>query len=535
MPRSNVENIVISPFSLAFPASTVITEHNCISMNMSFTLNGGSFNIQVLKDSVQLPVGKDTPISILLQRIGLLKQTGASLTRGGLVDTISGQTIPLLAGQTVNYNTAAYPVIQDPLNPPLISNIIAAISLGAASWQTRDFPVRNFSFGGIALQGIQALAQLLLADVIISGGRVLVVPAGQIIGGQYSVPKTDIINVNQTVDFSREVTALLYPAAFDVTFGGVFIYDEAHAQKQGDTLFQCGAPKGSGAADHIEIPNGWLIEGVAEDWIPPAGTDFTNPASTTSNKYWKTFPSPLGGGMLRGIISFTRLVKDLNLNPGPPGSTIQGNISTFVGTPVTALARSTAGAQILNLQNQFVDPFAGIYGFTAEDTLVEDLVTGQSVSVKNAMELNPPAGSSGLAETNSYAIQLGLWTFPKVLPDLLFQGLLSRPPSTLRVNTVVVTPPGNVVAGTTNQATGVFTSNGYREWYFQQYKQINSRRLVTNISFLYRGVIPAPGQSLYVAALAHPNCGRISSVTLNVTRGGVTVNVTAEVYNFTGG
>lgn len=515
------DNIVIAPFELLFPAGSAITEQNCISLSISFTLSGGSFNIQVKKNSVAFPQGKDAPVSLPLGYLGLLRITGSQMSRGGLVDIFSGQILPLVASQTVTF-TSPPPTRSDPNPSVQMSQAANALGLGSVSWLTRSYPLKNFSFSGQALQGIQSLAGLILADMIIDSNRIRVVPAGQSIYAAYEVNKSDVTQFSQTIDYSRAINALLNPAynSFPVNFLGDFIYDDEHAQKQGTQLVQAGATGGSGSSDFIPIPDGWLVEGSFEEWLPPVDpanpTDFTNNKATVP-RYWKVFPSPSGGGFLRGITSFSRLVKDLKL---------PGNISTFVGTPVTSDTFSGNGKQF-TLQRSTSQ--SGITGFTASDTLVQDMVTGQAVSVKNALELNPEGGNSGSADQNFFNVQIGLWNFPRVAPTILFQGPVTNPLSVPR-NTVLVNPPGNVVGFNSDG-----TQNGFGAYYVTQYRQVNSARLITSVTFLFRGgtQIPKPGQTLSVAGVGQfTDCGRISTVTLNLSRGGVLVTVQAEKYAF---
>jgi len=122
-----------------------------------------------------------------------------------------------------------------------------------------------------------------------------------------------------------------------------------------------------------------------------------------------------------------------------------------------------------------------------------------------------------------------LWTFPKVNPQIFPVGNPVNP-FNLPKDALVVNPP---------MSNLVFPDSGSLLSYFNafmiNYRRTNSPRLRTTISCVYRGLMPEIGDSLTVQGLGVGNCGRISAVSLNLGRSGITVNITAEVYQYTTG
>lgn len=498
------KDIILPPLQLLFPGSTFVTEENCTGFSINFTPAGGSFSISILRGEALIP-GKDFVIQMPMGRVGIVKQTTQSLSSGGLVDVISGPMIPLVASQ---YTFVA--------RQQAVSEFMAVLARelthGIINWKARDFPIKGFNYRGIALSGVQSLASNILADVIIRDDNILyVAEPDQIVGNDVAISKSEVVSVSQVIDYSAVKKTVLNPAIMQVNVidEGTFIYDDEHAQKQGNTQVSCGAPGGTGAQDFIPIPDGWLVEGSYEEWAPASSEDFTNPAASVPNgRYWKVFPSPSNPGNLRGITSFTRLVKDMKL---------PGGVSSFVGSPITAQTKTGSTREFI-LGSQQTE--SGIAGFTATDTLVLDAVSGQAVQVKNALELRPPFGS-GAADKNFFSIHIGTWTFPRVAPTI-FPGAGTDPtnPFNVPADVTIVSPPGQIVP-----------SLDYYNYYLAQYNKQNSIKLRTSLSYLFRGTnIPQCGDHLFLEAGIVPeaDCGRINTVSVSFNRGGIVIQVSAE-------
>lgn len=503
----NSENILIQPLSQLIPALTFINEQICIGLELNYTATGGSFSITLLQDSVTLP-SENTVVTLPFGRIGIVKSTGRNASTSGLVDIISGPIVPLEATFQTFFGI-------EPNTTKNLSATAAGLGVGVV-WSTLDIPIKNFSFRGIALSGIQQLAAYMLADVIVRKDKVYVVDPGQTFE-QFVVLKSDIVSASQSLDYSQDVASILNPALTTVQLNdeGDFVYDSEHAQKQTKFTVQAGAPGGDGSSDHIDIPDGWLVDGNFEEWTPPPGTDFTNPASSVTNgRYWKVFQSPTNPGQLRGITNFNRIVKQLN---------IPGNVSSFVGSPITGLTK-----QNTNLEFAFNSPGteSGIYGFNAEETTLFDIISHQFLDLTNALVLIPRSGSSGEAATNFYSITMEMWNFPRVSPQVFGVGDPLNP-FNIPKNVVVVNPNSNIL----------ITSEGgpgnYWQKYLSNYKLINSPRLKTNISTVFRNQLPQVGDALLVPnGLKYSNCGRIQSVRLSFGRNGIVLNMTAEKFQF---
>ena len=507
------EKIILPPLATLMPGS-LYTEAIVTNLSINFSPTGGTFSLSTMKDSVVLPQ-ENVLISLPFGRIGIVKQVGTSQSSGGLIDTVSGPILPLAATLQTFYG----------LNTNQVGFLAALANLVAngasVSWETTSYPYKNFIFRGIALSGIQQVASVLLAEVIVRTDGVHVVDPGAIVKGStpFSVPQSDIVSVSQTIDFSQDIRAVLNPAltAGQIFNEGDFVYDSDHAQKQPQFTVQAGAPQSKAGTDFIQIPDGWMIDGNFEDWTPANAADLTNPSTTAINgRYWKVFRSPADPTKLRGIINFTRLVKELKL---------PGNVSTFVGSPVTAITNLAGSPYDFKFDADSTNN--GIYGFESTETTLFDAVSGKFVDLVNALVLRPRFGvDTGGAAGNFLSITMEMWTFPRVNPVVL-TGAGSANPFNLPKDVVIVSPNGNVVGGGTN---------GYWSKYLANYRLINSPRLKTNVSVPYRGsYVPQVGDPLSVVGIKYPNCGRISGVSLNFGRSGMVVSITAEKYQFTGG
>jgi hypothetical protein len=491
------------------------TEQSCISAQISYNLIGGSFSVTFLKDLVQLP-GENAQFTLPLGRVGTVKSTGHGFSTGGLADTISGPavppstTLPTLVGIAGNTFSPA-------------SALAAQMAQGVpVSWSTLDPTVKGFIFKGISLSGIQQLASFLGAEVVVNSGGIHVVDPGVAIGALFAVPKADVISASQSIDYSQDVPNVLNPAlsAAQLIPEGDFVYDSDHAQKQGKTTVQAGAPGSQGSTDFIPIPDGWLVDGNFEEWIPPSTTDFTNPStSANAGRYWKIFQSPTNPGMLRGILSFTRIVKEI---------TLPGNVSSFVGSPVTGQTLPDSG-KAFAFATQSTQ--SGIYGFTSTDVTFFDIISNQYYTFPNAIVLVPVGGGvgSGDASTQFYSITMELWTFPRVNPTIFPVGNPINP-FNVPSDALIVNPPMNNVI--------FFDANSLQQYflkYMSNFRRSNSPKLRTTVSVVFRGFMPQPGDTLTVQGVPLTNCGRVSSSSLSLSRGGLTLSITAEVYQFGSG
>jgi hypothetical protein len=509
------EKIIINPLSVLLPGQTFATEKNLTSLTLSLTPTGGSFSMTLLRNLVKTPT-ENLVITLPFGRFGTVKGTGSGFSSGGIVDTISGPALPFVATQQT-YLGIPGNVLKDAIS------IATTLAQGATViWATLNPLVKNFIFRGIMLSGIQQLASLLLAEIFIRDNAIYVVDPGQTIGNTpFQVNKSDIVSATQAVDYSLDIPSVLNPALL-LTSGGLpgeFVYDSDHAQKQPKFTVQCGAPGSEASSDFIPIPDGWLIDGNFEEWTPPSGTDFTNPSSSVTNgRYWKVFQSPTNPNLLRGITSFTRLVKQLNL---------PGNVSPFVGSPITSNTRQNTTKELYfslaGIQN-------GIQGFQSTSVSFFDVVSNRFYTFPSALVLIPNGlAVSGEAASNFFSITMEQWTFPLVNPQGFPVGLGPDPtnPFNIPPHVQVVNPSSNVVA---------LSVQGFKDYYnryLQNFRKINSPRLRTSISVVYRNYLPQSGDQLIVnTGLPVNDCGRISSVTLNFGRGGLVLNIVAEVYNY---
>lgn len=523
------ETILLSPLATLMGGGNLFTEGTVVNLSLSFTATGGSFSVSLIKGTIDPEtIAEDTIIGLPFGRTGLITSITSGYSNGGLVDILSGPAISFLAFQQTFFGLAG---TQNASLFSIASNIIYGYggsangtlgnpraSDGIAEWGTIDPLVINFSFRGSALAGLQQVASIALADLIIRiSGYHFVAPGNppnDSVG--FTVPITDIVSASQGPDYSLDVASVLNPAVLTLNFGlsQVFVYDSAHAQKQPPVTIQAGAPQSQGAQDFIEIPPGWLVDGNYEEWIPPTGTNFANPTpSVTNGRYWKVFQSPTNSAMLRGITNFTRLVKPI---------TLPGNVSSFVGSPITGKTRKKTS---LEFDFDQASTESGIYGFnTSGGVSLFDVISHQFITVPNAIVLTPHGGgNSGEGASNFYSIQMEQWTFPLVNPETI-QGGPSANPFGIPKGTRIVTPPTNILNG---------ISSGFFLGYLSNYQKINSPRLKTSVGVVYRNVLPQVGDTLVVNGLQYPNCGRIQTVNLNFSRsGGVVLSLTAEKYQF---
>jgi hypothetical protein len=517
---------------------------------MNFTLTGGSFSISLLYGSVSPLPAEDTVITMPFGRVGVVKQVGSTWSSGGMIDTISGPMLPVPATWQTFY---AIPNGRVEILSNIISSILSASTPGSATIGgslTGISPIYlaafnprllNFSYRGTTLQGAVQAANVVLADVIFRKEGTYIVDPGVICpaggsgtgfgGGLVGTPQytpfaisyTDIVNISQIIDFSLDVASRLNPAlaaTINTQLPGQYIYDDQHCQKQPKFTVRCGSPQGTGGNQLIEIPDGWLVDGAYEEWTPPPGTDLTNPASTTSNIYWKIFPSPAGGGAFRGITGFNRILKEIK---------IPGNVSGFVASPIT---QATAQGGVYEFVFENPTSEGGFFGFDSSGGVggvtVNDIISDQQVTMNNAISLVPAPGFSGDASSNFYHIDMEVWTFPLVNPVTMVLGP-STNPFQIPVGVAVISPSQNTVNG---------YGTGYYAGYVKNYQLINSPRLKTNLTCVYRNYIPQVGDQLVInptTAIRYTDCGRIQSVSLNFGRGGVTLNILAEKYQFTSG
>ncbi len=508
---TDTETIIIKPLS-ALGTGAIFSEEIVVSFQLSYNATGGTFTITVLKDTVVLPP-ENAVLSMPFGRVGIVKNTGGGLSTGGLVDTISGPILPLSA-TLVNFVGIPNGTNQD------AATLAAQLAGGSGVfWETFVPFVKNFVYRGISLPGIQQLAQIVLADVIVRKDGIHVVDPGAVIGNTpFNVQKSDIVSASQVLDFSQDIASVLNPALVTVIINdqGDFVYDSQHAQKQPKFTVQAGSPQSQAAKDFIPIPDGWLVDGNFEEWTPPSSTDFSNPsASVPAGRYWKVYQSPVNPAALRGITNFTRLIKEVKL---------PGNVSSFIGSPITGLTRKNTTLEFI-FDNKGTE--SGIFGFNADETTMFDIISHQFFTFDHALVLRPNSGvDSSDASSNFYSITMEQWTFPRVSPQIFPVGDPVNPFG-LPTNVVVVTPSSNVIAP---------DLGSYHQKYLSNYRLINSPRLRTTISVVYRNFMPQVGDRLIVlSGLRVNDCGRIQSVSLNFGRAGIVLSITAERYQYGSG
>lgn len=521
-----IENIVLPPLKVILSVGGgpfFLTEENLVSLQINFTLTGGSFTATVLQGSFA-NVLENMSFTLPNGRVVTLKQTGSSIARGGLVQTLTGPCVSP-AATLINFVAIAAPAAG-------IAAFLARQLAGAIPvfWETLSPPLVGFSFRGPALSGIQQLAGSILGDVIVRNDGIHITDPGVPVqnADNFTVPVSDIVSLSQVQDYSLDVASILNPVLTAINFDnpGDFVYDSDHAQKQAKFTVQAGAPSSEASSDFIPIPDGWLIDGNFEEWVPPSGTDFSNPSPSVANgRYWKVFQSPTNPAQLRGVTSFTRLIKSLNL---------PGNISSFVGSPITGITRKdTTKEFVFNLPGTE----NGIYGFNAESTTVFDVISNQFLTLPSCLVLRPNGlPASGEAASNFFSITMETWMFPRVLPTTFPVGDPTNPFG-IPPNVVVVNPSGQVNFGADGAA-----QQGYYQKYLANFRLINSPRYRTQLSCLYRGVMPQPGDKLtivgppgnptQVKGVDKPVCGRIQNVGLTFARSAVLLNITAELYDF---
>lgn len=517
------KDIVLPDPTVILNTQSILTVKNLVSLQMNFTLTGGSFTATILQGSIANLL-ENLSFSLPSGRVVTLKQTGSSLGRGGLVQTVGG---PCTSPAATLTGFVGLPGGVNAFCAGLASQLASQQGAILLYWETINPPISGFVFRGNILSGIQQLASIVLGDVIVRNDGIYVVDPGvsPASANTFKVPVTDIVSISQLQDYSMDVVSVLNPVLTAVNFNnpGDFVYDSAHAQKQPKFTVQAGAPGSQGSTDFIPIPDGWLVDGNYEEWTPPSGTDFTNPTpSVTNGRYWKVFQSPSNPANLRGITNFTRLVKSLNL---------PGNVSPFVGSPVTGITRQNTTKEFIfdNAGTQ-----SGIYGFTADSTTLFDSISGQFFDLPSCLVLRPNGlASSGEAASNFFSITMEMWTFPRVLPTTFPVGDPVNPFG-IPNNAVVINPSSQV-----NYGSGTAQMNYYLK-YASNYKRINSPHYRTTTSCLYRGTMPQPGDQLLITGqggaspkgVDQPACGRIQSVGLTLSRSAVLLNITAEIYDY---
>jgi len=524
------ENILLSSLSSLMPGSTIFTEANVVAMTLSYTATGGSFSISLLKDTIApSKILEDMLIGLPFGRTGIVKSVSSGWSTGGMVDILSGPALTL--------NGTAQTAAQTPPDVPNVGpvyvslavlanqvlygygggGIIGGTGLGygnVVEWAMLVPFIKHFAFRGQALAGLQQIASIMLADLIVRKDGYHFVNAGAYpnVSKKITISQTDVINANQAMDYSSDVASILNPTLLLINTGlpQQFVYDYVHAQKQPKFTVSAGAPSTLGATDFIPIPDGWLVDGNYEEWTPANPSDLTNPnASVTNGRYWKQFPSPTNPNMMRGITNFTRLVKQI---------VIPGNVSSFIGSPITGLTKQ--GGPFEFAFNDYTSN-QGIYGLdsssSATGVTLFDIISHQFLTFPNAIVLIPQGGgTSGDAASSFYSITMEQWTFPLVNPQTFTLGT-PLPPS----NVAIVTPNSNIQNG----------QNGYWLLYLYNYQKLNSPRLRTSVAAVYRNTLPEVGDHLFVNGLTYADCGRIQTVNVSFSRtGGVVLNLTAELY-----
>jgi hypothetical protein len=507
------ETIILNPISVILPKQTFATIKNLASLQLSFQPTGGSFSMSLLRGSAGVPK-KNTVLTMPFGRVGVVKNVGASFSSGGLLNTISGPIQPLNATQQtyLGFLNGIFP----------LASVIAQRLLGNVFWNTLDVHVRTYIYRGIALGGLQQISSLLLADIIQRADGLYVTDPGVPFSTKFNVQKSDIVAVpQQAIDYTLDIPSILNPALFQIgTNLGTFLYDSEHAQKGGKTTVQAGSPGADGSTDFIPIPDGWLVDGDFEEWVPTSSTDLTNPNASVG-RYWKVFPSPTSPGSMRGITSFRRIIREIVL---------PNNVSSFVASPITSVTRRGVDTEF-DFETDSAE--GALQGFTAARVEFFDIISNQFIILKNAISLVPTGSPvSGDASLNFYSITMETWTFPSV-GNIHFPNPTFDPtnPFNIPANVQVVNPSTNVVF------FSVADLLQYWNRYLQNFQAINSPRLKTTVSVVYRNYLPQVGDHLLLpsnAGIQIEDCGRISSVTLTFGRAGMVINISAERYNYQG-
>jgi hypothetical protein len=510
-PSVTTKDILLPSLKILLPSQQFITEDNCVSVNTTFNLTGGSFSVSLIRNTTVLPP-EDTVLTLPNGRFAVVKNVGRGSSTGGLVDTISGPILPYAA------TVRTFVAMLNDATPIGYGYDILASTLAArfglpAQWLGADGPMRSYNFRGQSLQGIQQLAGNFLNDVIVYKNTIYVVNAGEYlplgIGEVWIVGDDDLVSLNQSIDYTSDHPVYLNPLSMNL--GGQFIYDEQHARKQSRTTVQAGSPLGTGGTDFIPIPDGWMVEGSYEEWAPdPASTDLSNPSPSVP-RYWKEIPSPSTPGNMRGITYFTRLVKDMNL----PAKSGFGSVSTFVASPVTA--GNQDGPNVFLILGGSIEN--GLFGFSADEEFVSDILTDTQVDVKTALVLYPPSGQSATADIGFYSVPMELWTFPKAVP------MQTLAPGADPTNPNAIPPEVEIFT----QSNSVKLSASFINTALAAFAKRNSPKMQTSVSQIYHGQLPQPGDHLMVPSAAVSDCGRINTVSLNLSRGGVVISISAEV------
>ena len=382
----------------------------------------------------------------------------------------------------------------------------------------------------------------MLAEVVVRNDKIIVIEEGAISGNSFTIP----FGPDDIVSLTQEVKAAASTAQNYVIDPGLTaiqeilplnpIYDSQHCQIQGLETIQVGNAlngnaTGAGTLPQHELPNGWFVDGEFVDFDPTSIPQDPN-TGQPYQQFWKIFNSPVLPGYKRGITHWTRIVKDLKLS---------GNIAKFVGfnqasggivNPGSGYpATMSLGAALTNN-----GPFVG-FNIIAPLTFF-DVVTNQNITIKTPLVLTPPNGAdSGTADVNYYDASFQLAFFP-LLPPYVLPGVGVNPvnPYNVPQNTAIVTPPSQILRF--GLQSGGNSGPDFYTYYLPQYKRIQNPRLRTACSFVYRGEVPLPGDSLTISNPppgVSPNCGRIEAVTLLMSAQNISATATAEVYNYSAG
>jgi hypothetical protein len=133
-----------------------------------------------------------------------------------------------------------------------------------------------------------------------------------------------------------------------------------------------------------------------------------------------------------------------------------------------------------------------------------------------------------IATTRS--LPLEIWTFPKVTPAVFTSGSgLPGNPFGLPNDVLLITPPTQVFFPL---GSGPDLYQNYLNYYVATFKFVNSPRMKTNLTCVFRNALPQPGDQLVIdGGVQYPACGMIKSVSLSYSASGVSLSVNAEAYD----
>jgi hypothetical protein len=168
----------------------------------------------------------------------------------------------------------------------------------------------------------------------------------------------------------------------------------------------------------------------------------------------------------------------------------------------------------------------GLHGFSTDDVEIDDAVSGQRKTVRGLVLVPPQGASSGLAHEKFLSQRIEVWTFPKVNPTTIPTLYDPTNPYGLDKDVQVFRPSSSIFPSSLTDLQDFYN------YTFEIHKRMIGPRLKTRVSVVYRDALPQPGDGLVVKGVGVEKCGRIESVSLAYGRGGVRIDVSAEVFNY---